>query len=183
MPGFIFERIDFNFVLLRIIIIRPSLENTDLQTPGEPLIKLVPASIGKRLANYLIDIILFSFFISFLLIIAAPVYPLADKLMAKQPIGLSDQLMVSFVYGLYMSVMEAILKGKSIGKYITGTRAVTEKGLPISAQTAFVRGLVRIIPFEQLSAISLSLTTSYPWHDRWSGSVVVDEASSALPKT
>jgi len=153
-----------------------------MQTPGEPLIKLVPANIGKRLANYIIDIVIFSFFISFLLILASPIYPLADRLMAKQPIGLGDQLMVSFVYGLYMSVMEAILKGKSIGKYITGTRVVTEKGLPISAQTAFVRGLVRIIPFEQLSAISLSLSNPYPWHDRWSGSVVVDEASSALPR-
>lgn len=159
------------------------MENTDLQTPGEPLLKLVPASIGKRLANYLIDATIFYFFLLFLLIMAAPVYPLVDAIRAKQPIGLSDQLLVSFVYGLYMSVMEAILKGKSIGKYITGTRAVTQQGLPISSQTAFFRGLVRIIPLEQLSAISLSLTKPYPWHDRWSGSVVVDEASSALPKT
>ncbi len=160
------------------------MENTDLLTPEEPIIKLVPASYGKRLANYLIDFVAFSFLMSFLLVVVAPVYPLADKIKAKQPIGLEDQLMISFFYGLYMSVMEAILKGKSIGKYITGTRAVTENGLPVSTQTAFVRGLIRLIPFpfEQLSAISFTLSTPYPWHDRWSRSLVVDEASSVLPK-
>jgi uncharacterized RDD family membrane protein YckC len=156
------------------------LENTDQQIPEEPVIQLVPANLGKRLTNYLIDIIIFSFLVSFLLVLVAPVYPLAGKLMNKQPIGLMEQLMVSFLYGLYMSVMEAVLKGKTIGKYITGTRAVSKNGLPINAQTAFVRGLIRLIPFEQLSAISFP---PYPWHDRWSKSIVIDETKSLLPKT
>ena len=156
------------------------MENTDQQIPEEPVIQLVPANLGKRLINYLIDVIIFSFLVSFLLVLVAPAYPLASKLMNKQPIGLMDQLMVIFLYGLYMSVMEAVLKGKTIGKYITRTRAVSKNGLSINAQTAFVRGLIRLIPFEQLSAISFP---PYPWHDRWSKSIVVDETKSLIPKT
>ena len=156
------------------------MENTDQQIREEPVIQLVPANLGKRLTNYLIDVIVFSFLVSFLLVLVAPAYPLASKLTNKQPIGLMDQLMVSFLYGLYMSVMEAVLKGKTIGKYITGTRAVSKNGLSINAQTAFVRGLIRLIPFEQLSAISFP---PYPWHDRWSKSIVVDETKSLIPKT
>ena len=136
----------------------------------------------KRLANYLVDVIVFSIIFSFLLIFLAPVYPLAGKLMKGEPIDLQDQLMVSFFYGLYMSVLEAILKGKSIGKFFTGTRTVAETGLPLSSQAAFIRGLIRIIPFEQLSAISLSFGPSYPWHDRWSKTFVIDVNKSDLPK-
>lgn len=158
------------------------MENTEYNLPEEQTARLVPASTLKRLANYLIDIVIFSFFVSFLLILVGPAYPLADKIMAKQPISFLDQLMMSFVYGLYMSVSEALLKGKSIGKFITGTRAVDEAGHAINSQTAFIRGLVRIIPFEQISAISLNFTTAYPWHDRWSKSIVVDEGKSLLPK-
>ena len=165
------------------------MENTSLQTPEEPVVKLVPANFGKRLTNYLVDFIIFCILVSFLLVVLAPVYPLANKLMNKQPIGFMDQLMVSFLYGLYMSAMEALLKGKTIGKFITGTRAVTAEGLAIRSQTAFVRGLIRMIPFpfEHISAISFefdpyALRPPYPWHDRWSGSIVIDEAKSLLPK-
>lgn len=162
------------------------MENTEQNLLEEPAAKLVPASILKRLANYLVDIVIFSFFVSFLLILAGPVYPLADKLMAKQPISFIDQLMISFIYGLYMSVSEALLKGKSIGKFLTGTRAVDETGQPVNSQTAFIRGLLRIIPFEQISAINivlnpLGLLPPYPWHDRWSKSFVVDEGKSMIP--
>jgi len=162
-------------------------DNNEQEILEEPVIKLVPAGYGKRIANYLIDVIVFSVLVSFLMLVLVPVYPLATKIMNKQPLDLADQLVISFVYGLYMSVLEALLKGKSLGKYITGTRVVAFTGQPIHPQTAFVRGLVRIIPFEQISAIAfafepLSLLPPYPWHDRWSGSIVIDEAKSVLPK-
>ncbi|MEP6747643.1 MAG: RDD family protein [Bacteroidota bacterium] len=155
------------------------MENNEPHILEEQVINLVPANHLKRFANYLIDVIIFSILLTFLVAFADPVYPLMHKIMAKQPISLVDQLMISFVYGLYMSCMEAVLKGKSIGKYITGTRAVAENGRPVDARTAFMRGLIRIIPFEQFSAISMPARL---WHDRWSSSFVVDEAKSILPK-
>jgi uncharacterized RDD family membrane protein YckC len=154
------------------------LENNEQQT-DLPEIIFFPASHIKRFTNYIIDVVVFSILVSIVVAFINPVYPLMQKIMAQQPIGLMDQLMINFLYGLYMSIMEAALKGKSIGKYITGTRAVNENGLPVNAQTAFARGLIRIIPFEQFSAISIPCLL---WHDRWSNSVVIDEAKSVLPK-
>ncbi len=163
------------------------MENTEHNLLEEPAVILVPASVAKRLLNYFIDVFIFSFLVSFLLMAVAPVYPLMNKIMQKQPLDLSDQFAIWFVYGLFMSIMESLLKGKSIGKYITGTRAVDENGLPVSSQTAFLRGLIRFIPFEQISAINIGfnpfgLLPPNPWHDRWSKSIVIDEGKSLLPK-
>ena len=143
---------------------------------------LVPASLGKRAANYFIDFVLLSFILAMLLPLVAPYYPLYTKIMKKQPIDLSDQLMLSFAYGLYMSITEALLRGKSIGKLITGTRAVSYAGHPINSQTAFLRGLLRLIPLEPLSAIPILFgLTAFPLHDLLSKTHVIDEAKSALP--
>ncbi|MEP7280066.1 MAG: RDD family protein [Bacteroidota bacterium] len=155
------------------------MENNEQHLLEDPLLKLVPASLGKRLANYLIDVIIFSFLLSFILVVASPVYPLMQKIMAKQPIDFMDQLMISFLYGLFMSVQEAVLRGKTIAKYITGTRAVDTNGLPVNSQTAFLRGLIRIVPFEQFTALT---TPGRPWHDRWSKTMVLDESKSVFQK-
>jgi uncharacterized RDD family membrane protein YckC len=131
---------------------------------------LVRASLIKRIINYFTDIIVFSILASFLL---ALFYPEASGWVNNpNGINLKDQLMISFLYGLYMSVTEAIFKGKTIGKLITKTRAFNLDGSTISSQTAFLRGLCRLIPFEQLSALGIP---SCPWHDKWSGSIVADE--------
>ena len=165
------------------------MENTEQHILEEPATRLVPANLLKRFINYFIDIITFSFVLTVLLVTLAPVFPWAQTLvynLTKKPeaIGLINQLSVSLIYGLYMSAMETILKGKTIGKYITGTRAVTENGSPTDPQTAFTRGLIRMIPFEQLSILVTVLLSTPPraWHDVWSGSIVVDESKSILPK-
>ena len=144
------------------------------------------ASAGKRFANYLIDIIIFSIILVFLIMFLGPVFPSIARLPDMQQASFLDQLMMKFVYGLYISIMETLLKGKTIGKYITETRAVDEEGYPVNNQTAFARGLIRIIPFEEISALTLafaplSLLSPYPWHDRWSKSIVIDERKSTLP--
>ena len=72
--------------------------------------------------------------------------------------------MVLILYGLYMFIVEAMFKGKTLGKLITGTRAVNEDGSNLSAKTAFFTGLSRVVPFEAFSALG---TPSYPSHDKW----------------
>ena len=114
------------------------MENNEQQLPGEPVIQLVPANPGKRFANYMIDFIFFSFPASFLLMIAAKSHPWAYNLMYNltnkpEAVTLMDQFMIWFVYGLYISFMEAVLKGKTIGKYLTRTRAVNHNGQPIGS--------------------------------------------------
>ncbi|HEV8508744.1 MAG TPA: RDD family protein, partial [Chitinophagaceae bacterium] len=73
-------------------------------------------------------------------------------------------------YGMYMGLIEAVFKGRSIGKLITGTIAVNNDGSRINGQTALLRGLSRAVPFNALSALG---SPCYPWHDRWNKTYVV----------
>lgn len=151
------------------------MEETDGSVPADSRIELqlIPANIGKRLVNYLIDSIVYSLlaycFTSFF-------YPrLMDDIINQKDIALVTQITISFCYGLYMSLMEALFAGKTIGKFVTGTRVIYRTGKTINPQTAFTRGLCRIIPFEQFSAIGFPPN---PWHDRWTGTIVIDEKKS-----
>lgn len=90
---------------------------------------------------------------------------------------LSLRLVLLLFYGIVMFMTEAMSNGRSIGKLITGTRAVNVDGTDMSFQKAFVRNIVRAIPFNALSALG---TPSIPWHDRWSDTMVVDEKKLAL---
>lgn len=73
-----------------------------------------------------------------------------------------------FMFILYLLV-EGSTKGRTIGKLVTGTRAVKANNAPITWDDAVIRSLVRLIPFEALSAFS----SNGLWHDRLSKTVVV----------
>jgi len=83
------------------------------------------------------------------------------------------------LYGLFTGLTEAVFKGKTLGKLITGTRVVNPNGTTISVRTALIRGLIRIIPFEPFSAFGGSWPR--PWHDKWPDTYVVVEKTSVLP--
>ncbi len=138
---------------------------------------LVPANLIKRLTNYLIDIILFSILMSVLISIFFPGF--LEILKNQKQISFSNEIIMQFIYGLYMSIIETIFKGKSPAKFLTGTRVVYYNGGTINGETAFIRGLCRLIPFEPLSAIGFPPN---PWHDRWSKTLVIDENLSTIIK-
>jgi uncharacterized RDD family membrane protein YckC len=146
----------------------------------EPAHELVLASSGKRFANYLIDLVFFYLIIIFWVAIAAIVSPssvegLADS---EDAFGtLADRFLSLVAYAVIMSLIEAIFRGKSIGKLITGTKAVNEDGSAISFSTAFARGFSRAVPFEPFSALG---GTSYPWHDKWTKTYVINENETRL---
>jgi uncharacterized RDD family membrane protein YckC len=143
-------------------------------------VDLVQASGGKRFANYLIDVAVYYLLVIIAGIIIALAYPENIDRLEYQSSGfnmIGDRLLSLFLYGLYMSLTEAIFKGKTLGKLITGTRAVNEDGSNISFKTAFLRGLSRAVPFEAFSALG---SPSYPWHDKWTNTYVIDEKRSRL---
>ena len=136
------------------------------------MVNLQQASVGKRFANYLIDLVLFIivgiFIFAFFIrmgVLALDMNPFLDRLLSL------------LLYAILMGTTEAIFKGKTLGKAITRTRAVNDDGTPISARTAFLRGFSRAVPFEPLSGFS-----GYPWHDSWTHTYVIDEQKSTLPK-
>lgn len=156
------------------------MENNQEHLFEDPSYQLVHASHGKRLANYLIDIIFFTI----LAVIVNMVILLNDpeKLAAAQrrepEYNLLENLVVLGIMVLYWFAMEALFKGKTLGKLITGTRAVNQDGSNLTPRTAFIRGLCRAVPFEAFSALG---DPCYPWHDRWSKSYVIDERKSNRP--
>lgn len=66
------------------------------------------------------------------------------------------------------TLMEGSTKGRSLGKLVTRTQVLKEDGSIITYKDAFLRSLCRIVPFEMFSALG-----GYPWHDRWTKTIVV----------
>ncbi|ANH79617.1 hypothetical protein A8C56_00285 [Niabella ginsenosidivorans] len=134
----------------------------------------VRASAGKRLANYLIDLVVFYCLFFILGIIIALIAPDFIDALANgdQGLNLIDRLCTLVFYALYMGLMETIFKGRSIGKLVTKTRAVNADGSIISSKTAFLRGFSRAVPFCAFSALG---TPCDPWQDRWTQTIVIDE--------
>src|SRR5215468_2970241 len=96
--------------------------------------KFTRASAGKRFANYVIDRICFYVFLYlFSYALLSVDYDLSFIIKANSVFGL---LMVLLFYGLYLGLIELIFRGRSIGKFVTGTIAVNHDGSRISEKTA-----------------------------------------------
>ncbi|MFL5743896.1 MAG: RDD family protein [Niastella sp.] len=134
------------------------------------------ASTGKRFANYIIDLIVFYLFVfgfAILLAIAAP-STFNSWTRESSSLGIVDNILSLFFYAIYMSIVEALLKGRSVGKFITKTRAVNLDGTPISASTAFSRGFSRAVPFCVFSALG---SVCNPWQDKWTNTMVINNVN------
>jgi uncharacterized RDD family membrane protein YckC len=134
----------------------------------------VRASTGKRLGNYLIDLVVFYFLVLLLSFVLAMLSPTAMENLFNEDSGSSFILNISFLvlYALYMGAIEAVLKGKSIGKLLTKSRAVNLDGSQISSSKAFARGFSRAVPFCVFSAFG---NPSNPWQDRWTDTMKVKD--------
>ena len=152
-----------------------------MENPQEDLLidmesNLVRAEMGKRFLNYLIDLIGFVIFLVFLGIIVGLLAPSLISAFSDMN-SIVDRIVTLLLFGLYMGSIEAITKGRSLGKLITGTKAVNHDGSNISTSTAFARGLSRAVPFNQLSAFG---NPPNPWHDRWNNTYVIDIKASTI---
>lgn len=147
-------------------------ETKDLSSPNELKRPLEYASARQRLLNRLVDLTSFYALVFMVGMVASLVGSREFISNIENLNPLLDQLLSMLMYGMYVGVVEGIFRGKTLGKLITRTRAVTDAGDPISFTTGFLRGLSQAIPFEALSAFG-----AYPWHDRWTDTRVVTEAS------
>lgn len=137
------------------------------------------ADTNKRFFNYIIDLISFYvviFSITFILAFAAPSL-INDLSNSIDELGPFDRILSIILYALYMSLIEAVFNGKTLGKMITKTRAVNLDGTRISFSTAFARGFSRAVPFCVFSAFG---TPCNPWQDRWTDTMVIDEKKSLI---
>ena len=138
----------------------------------------VRASTGKRLANYLIDLLFFYAFIVIFGVAWALISPeTIDSLDSSPGLGLFDRLITLILYALFMFGQEALTKGRSLGKLITGTKAVNLDGSNISTTTALARGFSRAVPFCAFSAFG---DPCNPWQDKWTDTMVIDKKLSSI---
>ncbi len=121
-----------------------------------------------RFANYLIDILAFLLF--FLIIMIILVLFQVDVVTFFDENPLLDRILSAFFYFAFMSFQEFIFKGRSIGKFITGTIAVTEDGSQMEIGKLLNRNICRLIPFDALSYFG-----NTGWHDNISKTRVVNK--------
>ena len=138
----------------------------------------VRADAGKRFLNFLLDLVLFYILTIFIGVVFVLLFPSSlQGLEANDSFGFFDRIVTLVLYAVYMSVIETVFKGKSLGKVITRTRAVNLDGSRISTGTAFARGFSRAVPFCAFSAFGSPCS---PWQDKWTDTMVIEEKKSEL---
>jgi uncharacterized RDD family membrane protein YckC len=135
----------------------------DFREDEQDLRRYEMASKGQRFANYMIDLIAYSILSFILGMVMANSDPFADNVLLSYLFG-------ALTVMLYYFLLENFTGGKSIGKFVTNTRAVNIDNSRIDANKAIARSLIRIVPFEAFSYLGSSPTG---WHDDWSKTKVI----------
>lgn len=148
------------------------MEQQDLLVGLEEQVTYPIASTGARFANYIIDVIVFNI-LSRLISLVIAFYGL--YVFEQQLYEASIVLFYIFAYiiaftqnAFYYTIIEGATKGVTLGKLITGTRAIRSDGNAFTMKDALLRSLCRIVPFEPFSAL-----WGQPWHDKWTKTEVV----------
>jgi uncharacterized RDD family membrane protein YckC len=134
------------------------------------------ATQGQRFLNFLIDNIVMRFTITYITgygigFILAYLFRefMKDFIYDKTSTTtfLIAYLVGIFNYLIYYTLLEKLFKGKTIGKFITGTRALRTDGEELTFKDAFLRSLCRLVPFEVFTGFGVM------WHDSWTNTMVV----------
>jgi len=131
------------------------------------------ASQWKRFLNYLLDLVSILFFIFIFSLILGIVLAIVAPSVVSD-LGESN-LLFEYVVGfivmmIYYTSFEAIT-GRTIAKYITKTKVVTETGEKPDFKRILVRSLCRFIPIEPFSIL---FNDGLGWHDSISKTRVVN---------
>jgi uncharacterized RDD family membrane protein YckC len=129
-----------------------------------------------RFANFFIDRLVISAFFLTLGFIASLLYNLANidfliKIVYKmsEMNRFLDVLITSLIYFIYTFLIEYFTKGRSVGKYITGTKVICTDGTEPTFNDYLIRNISRIVPFDTLSFFGEN-----GWHDKWSETRVIN---------
>lgn len=125
-----------------------------------------PASLGLRFVNLIIDTVVYILLlVSIVLVLSLFVSDIES--FVEEPM---DTIITYVCMILYYSIMEATF-GRTVAKFITGTKVVNARGEKPSWGQAFGRSLCRLIPFEPFSMFR---SEHRGWHDTIPGTWVVN---------
>ncbi|MEJ5104451.1 RDD family protein [Chryseobacterium sp. MYb328] len=130
------------------------------------------ASLGIRFLNNLIDLFI-------LIILNLIITMISDILYALTDIEYfyfygNSAVWWQFLIGnincfIYYFSMENFLNGRTIGKYITGTKVISTDATKPTTQQIIYRNLARLVPFDGLSFFGVN-----GWHDSWTDTRVIN---------
>ena len=137
------------------------------------------ASQGQRFLNWLIDNLLMRFGLSYLtgnlvVYILETFFPnYVLSIIERGGENSLDLLLITYLvaifnYLFYYTICEKAFKGYTLGKLLTGTRAIRTDGLELTFKDAFLRSASRLVPFEAFSGLGRR-----PWHDSWTKTTVI----------
>jgi uncharacterized RDD family membrane protein YckC len=135
------------------------------------------ASPGQRFLNWLIDNLAMRFAVSYLTgaVVGLLLQMISPEILFELASGERGFVFwgVSYFIGIcnylfYYTLCEKLFRGYTLGKLITGTRAIRDDDGELTFKDALMRSLCRIVPFEVLSALA-----GFPWHDTWTKTKVV----------
>lgn len=152
-------------------------EESGLADELNQYIKYTQATTGQRFVNWLIDNLLMRFGLSYLsgTVVGYGMAKLFPEYMLRvvysedqNELLLIGAIIVILNYLVYYTFCEKVFKGYTLGKAISGTRAIRDDGNELTFKDAFLRTLSRLVPFEVFSGFS-----ERPWHDSWTNTTVV----------
>lgn len=121
------------------------------------------ASKGLRFLNFFIDFIIFTILDSLFFLVLG-------FIIAEFTLSAFLSMVIYFMFFVsYFAFQELIFKGRTIGKFITGTKVVTLDGQDPDFTNCIIRALSRCVPFEPFSFFG-----EVGWHDVWSKTRVVN---------
>jgi len=150
--------------------------NSQQENIFEDYIQYKIAAPGQRFVNWLVDNLLMSFGLSY--VTSALVDILIEKFFPAFAMSIAfrqdawDILLLSYAIGffnylVYYTICEKAFKGYTLGKLISGTRAIRDDGKELTFRDALLRSLTRLVPFEIFSGFGK------PWHDSWTNTQVI----------
>ena len=155
----------------------PNDQKPEISFPGAYAVSLEYASKEQRCINFIIDNLIMKFSLAYATSIgfawvvglAFPVF--RDKLFATDswlPIVVAMYMVSRVNYVIYYTISEKFFNGYTLGKLVSGTRAIRDDGDELTLKNAIHRSFSRFLPFEFLSGFG-----ERPWHDSWTKTTVI----------
>jgi uncharacterized RDD family membrane protein YckC len=133
------------------------------------------ATKWARLGSIVIDRIVFNMFFFAFAIIGGlidgilGIYYFTKLFDQLEGIGrLADIVMTNIIFFIYIFLLEYFTKGRSIGKFVMGSKVIMTDGTEPKVRDYLIRNICRLVPFDGLSFLGEN-----GWHDSWSDTRVI----------
>lgn len=134
------------------------------------------ANHGLRFANFIVDRILFYIAIFALMMLIGLLLEFSGESSdaffyeLENVNSFVDIVVTNLIFAALYFSSEGLLKGRTVGKYLTGTKVVDKYGNTPSIGVLIKRSLSRLIPFNAFSFLG---SNARGWHDSISETYVV----------